>query len=259
MKNKTLQDFIAVYLQNHPLFFSFIRPQEAFLFHKYKKYLHSPILDFGCGDGFFAETVFGEHFLDTGLDIETERTKEALATHVYKKVLYYDGNIIPLKTKTQSTVISNCVLEHIPDLKKSLHEVYRVLRPGGYFLTSVMADKWEEYQAGAKVLGPLYKKFMRKRQVHHNLLSAAQWRAVFEEVGFTITEEVGYVSKTNGFWLDIAHYLSIPSLITRLLFHKWVLSPALYKKLQTASWIEKKIQIPVPATKSAAIFYVLRK
>lgn len=256
---KDINYFINIYLSRHPLFFSFIRPQEAYLFHKYMKYLKSPTLDFGSGDGFFADVVFGPQQIDTGIDLETNRTLEGKDAKAYKEIVYYDGITLPFQDNTYKTIVSNCVLEHIPDIQTSLKEIHRVLKPGGYFMTTVMADKWENYQLGATVLGEAYRKFMRTRQAHYNLFSDKKWRRTFTDIGFKITKEIGYISEKNARYLDLAHYLSIPSLITRNIAGKWVPFPQLGKKLNIDTWVEKYISVPVPASQSAALFYILRK
>jgi SAM-dependent methyltransferase len=259
INKKILSSYIDSYLKNHPMFFSYIRPQEAYLFHTHKKLLKTPIVDYGSGDGFFADVVWGKNSIDIGLDMKNTRTLEAETTQVYKKIIYYDGVTIPIQNAAVQTVVSNCVLEHIPDIQNSLSEIYRILRPGGTFITTVMAAPWEEYQAGRKILGTYYNAFMRKRQVHHNVFGSAKWRAQFESAGFAVEEEIGYLSQKNAFWLDVAHYLSIPSLLTRALFKKWVISPAIYSKMGVTDRIADLISIDVPAHRSAAIFYVLKK
>ena len=123
------------------MFHSFIRPQEAMLFQKYLRYIKPPVLDFGCGDGFFAETVFGKGKIDVGLDLLNSRANEAESKKIYKKISYYDGSTIPYPTHYFQTVISNCVLEHIIEINKSLNEIHRVLKPNGYFLTTVMTER----------------------------------------------------------------------------------------------------------------------
>jgi ubiquinone/menaquinone biosynthesis C-methylase UbiE len=255
---KTLTYFINKYINKHPLFFAFIRPQEALLFQKNIKLIKSPALDFGSGDGFFADLVFEPKQIDVGLDLQNNRTLEGEKARSYQKVIYYDGNIIPYKDNTYNTVVSNCVLEHIPDIDQSLKEIRRILKPGGHFITTVMADKWNQYQLGAKLFGSTYNRYMKKRQVHFNLFSDKEWRAHFKSAGFTVEQEIGYLSAHTSHYLDFAHYLSIPSLITRMLFRKWVLFPQINSLINTAKFVEKYIELPVPADKSAAIFYVLK-
>ncbi len=43
---------------------------------------------------------------------------------------------LPLAENTYGVVISNCVLNLVPDKEKAFSEIYRVLRPGGHFCIS---------------------------------------------------------------------------------------------------------------------------
>jgi len=177
---KKIDFFIKKYLENRPMFMAIIRSQEALLFQKYHNFIKGKILDFGCGEGFFAKLVFGKYKIDIGLDLfNNKRIEEAKKEKIYKKIILYDGDTIPYPDNSFDTIISNCVLEHIPNIGFSLKEIYRVLKPGGYFLTSVMTDQWENHLFGSKIFGKAYLNYMRKTQVHHNLFSNNQWQNCF--------------------------------------------------------------------------------
>jgi SAM-dependent methyltransferase len=258
MKND-LAYFTEEYLKNRPLFFSFIRPQEAFLFYQNLNLLKSPILDLGCGDGFFAELTFGKQTIDVGLDVPSSLASIAEQKRIYKKVVTYEGGAIPFLDNSFGSVVSNCVLEHIPDLEETIQEVYRVLRCGGYFITTVMADKWNDYLFGSKFLGERYVEFMKRKQVHHHLLSYSEWKQNFEEKGFKVEKSTGYVSKGTSLSMDIAHYASIPSLISHRLLKQWVLFPSWYKPFNLHNRISSLTNTSIDDTASAAYFFICRK
>lgn len=258
MIKSDLNFFIGKYLENRPLFFSLIRPQEAVLFKKHTK-LKPPVLDYGCGDGFFAEVVFGKGKIDVGLDIKESRIDEAKKNGMYKKTVIYDGKKIPFPANHFETIISNCVMEHIPALNQSVFEINRVLTPGGYFIVTVMTDKWENYQFGARLFGDFYRSYMRKVQEHHNLLGRAKWRKTFESKGFKVVKEIGYLSGKASMWLDISHYLSFPSLISYKLVGKWNVTPKINKLLRIDFILSKIIRKFPIINNSAALFYILKK
>lgn len=255
----TYSHYLKYYLRHRPLFFAFIRPQEAFLFGKYKKLIRSPILDFGCGDGFFAKVVFNNRTIEVGLDIENDRTKNSVYKHVYRKINFYKGETIPYPTNHFKTVISNCVLEHVTGLPQTLKEIYRVLMPGGYFITSVMTNRWNEYLFGRHILGNRYVNFMKKIQKHTSLLSLKDWRRSFQSVGFEEKNVVGYMSKTNSQYLDVFHYLSVGSLVTYQLFKTWNVFPQISTSKKLMNFVEKRISLDVTPQNSAALFFVLKK
>lgn len=254
-----LLKYISAYLKNRPAFFSLIRPQEAYLFEKNANFIKSPILDLGCGDGFFAKTVWGKGKIDIGLDLPNERTKKIEKSQIYKKIAYFNGVNIPFRENFFQTIVSNCVLEHVEKLPELLKEINRVLKKDGYFLTGVMCDKWEEYLFGAKIFGEKYQKFMRKKQDHKNLFSLEKWRKIFKKSGFQIISETGYLSKKTSLWMDIFHYISFPELITYKFFGKWVLFPKLISFLTIDKKMKTLIEYPKRKEESAAIFFVLRK
>lgn len=259
MSDKNINFFIKQYLENRPMFFSIIRPQEALIFLKNMKYIKGKILDFGCGDGFFAELVFGKGKIDIGLDLKkNERVKEAIKNKVYKKVVLYDGNKIPLPNNYFDTIISNCVLEHIPNLSQSIKEIFRVLKPGGYFLTTVMTDCWENFLLGKKLLGKWYINFLRKKQEHYNLLTQKQWKKIFKKQRFKIIGSSPYLSKIQSKFLEFFHYLSFPSLVSYKLFKKWVIFPFWYQLF----FFDRIIEIILNEKnnkKKAGLFLILRK
>ncbi len=261
-----LEYFLNSYIKERPLFLSILRAKEAYLYQKYLP-LKKPILDVGCGDGFFAKIAFERkskiknvpYIIDIGLDIEGSRIDEAREANIYKKLVIYDGKKISYPNNYFSTIISNSVLEHVLDLQNVLQEIHRVLRPKGIFLTTVMAKEWEENLCGTKLFGDFYKKWMRKKQVHVNLLSLEEWNKYFLLAGFNIYKEIGYVTPRACCWLDILHYVSIPSLVTYKIFGRWVLFPEIIDYICPKKYLTEVISPNVGPEKAGALFYVLSK
>ena len=253
-----IKDYLITYLRERPLFLSLIRAKELELFSRYLP-LKKSILDVGCGDGFFAHTLFGDTLaIDVGLDVEESRQPEASRWDTYKKLVTYDGHAFPSGSRTFATVISNCVLEHIPNLSEVVGEIYRVLKPGGYAMVSVMAKPWEEHLAGNLLLGNSYAAWMRKKQIHVNLLTDDGWTDVFRKRGFRVEKKIGYLSPAACRFIDFAHYLSLPSLLSYVLFRKWVLWMG-FARLYPTKWLTALIAPDVPTKEAGAIFFVLRK
>lgn len=266
-----LETLISVYLTKRPAFLSLIRSKEAYLFRKYTP-LKSPVLDVGCGDGFFAKIVFAKklnnetmkqfnnegNIIDVGLDVEESRIKEAEKEGIYRKLIVYDGLRMPFKGGTFKTVISNCVLEHIPDLSGTMKEISRVLKPGGFFITTVVAKPWEDHLLGTKIVGDFYKRWMRKQQVHLNMLTEGQWNVTFRQSGFKVKDSIGYLSSSACKLIDLAHYFSLPNLVSYKLTGVWVPFPAL-RFLYPLALFSRIISQNVRSDKSGAIFYVLQK
>jgi len=255
---KKIDYFIKKYLENRPFFYAFIRPQEAILFQKNLHLIKKPVLDFGCGDGFFAKLVI-EDAVDIGLDLYMSRSNEAKKQKIYKRIVNYDGKKIPFPDNCFSTVISNCVLEHIPNLKQSLREIHRVLKPNGYFLATVMTNKWKDYLLGKKILGNIYVNWMDEIQQHYHLLNEKEWNIKFTQNGFKIIDRVGYLPRYSVRYNELLHYLSLPSLISYRLLGKWVLYKNVFASSPVINAVKRRTGFPVSAADSAAIFFSLQK
>lgn len=245
------------YLRHRPLFLAVLRGKEA---HLYKEYLplKRPVLDYGCGDGFFAKVTFDKP-IDIALDVEDSRIDEVKKEGVYVKMVKYDGKKIPFKDNHFATVVSNSVLEHVDGLNGALKEIYRVLRSKGKFLTTVMAAPWEDYLFGAKIFGKSYKDYMRKKQVHINLLSKNEWDESFKKAGFKVNKTVGHLDEQSSRFIDILHYFSIPSLISYKLTGKWVMFPRLADFIYPRKFFMEYTCRNVSPDASGALFYELEK
>jgi len=102
------------------------------------------VLDLGSGAGndcFVARSIVGETGKVTGLDFTEEMIRKArynVAKTGSCNIEFISGDIedIPLPANTFDVVISNCVLNLVPDKQKAFSEIHRVLKPGGHFCIS---------------------------------------------------------------------------------------------------------------------------
>jgi ubiquinone/menaquinone biosynthesis C-methylase UbiE len=100
------------------------------------------VLDLGCGFGLMA-IIFGLYGSRevVGYDLNNEKIE------CFKKLLLYlnsevqnvkpvlgDSSKIEYPAEYFDTIIANETLSHIKGIEESIHEVYRVLKPGGSFL-----------------------------------------------------------------------------------------------------------------------------
>lgn len=102
------------------------------------------VLDLGSGAGndcFIAATLVGEKGFVTGIDFTEEMLEKAEKNRLQtglNNIRFIKGDIedMPLPGNQFDVVISNCVLNLVPDKKKAFSEIFRVLRPGGHFCIS---------------------------------------------------------------------------------------------------------------------------
>jgi SAM-dependent methyltransferase len=85
-------------------------------------------LDLGCGDGHVAHILL-ERLQDkpilVGLDVDPQETSLAMGASVYQRVHTASADHIPEEDETFDFVFSNCVLEHLPNLREVLAEANR--------------------------------------------------------------------------------------------------------------------------------------
>ena len=102
------------------------------------------VLDLGSGAGmdvFVARRVVGDSGTVIGVDFSeamVERARRNARELGYTNVRFVLGDIeqLPLADDSVDVVISNCVINLVPDKRAVYSEIYRVLRPGGHFAIS---------------------------------------------------------------------------------------------------------------------------
>ncbi len=109
------------------------------------------VVDLGSGAGndvFVARAYTGDSGKVIGIDMTESMIAKAEANRKklgYANVEFYLGEIenMPLENNTADVVISNCVLNLVPDKKSAFAEIYRITKPGGRFCISDIVIKGE--------------------------------------------------------------------------------------------------------------------
>lgn len=102
------------------------------------------VVDLGSGAGndcFVARALTGEKGKVIGVDFTEAmiaKAKSNAARLGYHNVEFTYGDIenIPLPEGTADVVVSNCVMNLVPDKRKAFSETYRILKKGGHFSIS---------------------------------------------------------------------------------------------------------------------------
>ena len=99
------------------------------------------VVDLGSGAGndvFIAQRLVGKPGRVIGIDMTQamiEKAKQNANKLGYENVEFRLGDIeqMPVDDNTADVVVSNCVINLVPDKTKAFHEIYRILKPGGRF------------------------------------------------------------------------------------------------------------------------------
>src|SRR3989338_2079512 len=102
------------------------------------------VLDLGSGAGndcFVARALTGETGKVIGVDmteVMIAKARENAEKLNFNNVEFRLGDVesLPIGGNRIDVVISNCVLNLVPDKEKAFAEMYRVLKPGGHFSVS---------------------------------------------------------------------------------------------------------------------------
>lgn len=102
------------------------------------------VVDLGSGAGndvFVARAIVGTKGKVIGVDFTEEMLEKANENNAklgFDNVEFKFGEIedLPLETDQIDVVISNCVLNLVPDKAKAFSEIYRILKSGGHFCVS---------------------------------------------------------------------------------------------------------------------------
>lgn len=155
------------------------------------------VLDLGSGAGndcFVARAVVGESGKVIGVDM-TEKMIDLARENAdklgFNNVEFRLGDIehLPLTAARVDVVVSNCVLNLVPDKAKAFQEIYRVLKPGGHFSISDVV-----------LLGELPDKIQQATEMYAGCVAGALQKTKFisliHETGFkevTIQKEKAIV------------------------------------------------------------------
>lgn len=100
--------------------------------------IHGRVLDVGCGQKPYASLFRASEYVGVEVDTpENRRTKRA--------EFFYDGRTLPFKDAEFDAVLCSQVLEHVFEPDNFLHELNRVLKPGGWLLLTT-PFVWDEHE-----------------------------------------------------------------------------------------------------------------
>jgi SAM-dependent methyltransferase len=167
------------YLHAHSRNLAVIRRQVS-IFERCQEFFKdaNTVLDWGCrhaADACLVRMLRGPEVELYGCDVESGEyqaffdfagLKYSQLTHPY---------VLPYEDNSFDTVMGSGVLEHVPNDSESLKELYRIIRPGGFFIMTMLPNRCS------------YTEWMNRRlgNPHHlRMYSLAQAKHMFMHHGF---------------------------------------------------------------------------
>ncbi|MDX5418277.1 MAG: arsenite methyltransferase, partial [Hymenobacteraceae bacterium] len=147
------------------------------------------VIDLGSGAGndcFVARALVGESGKVIGVDMTEAMIKKARENADklgFNNVEFRQGEIedLPIAGNRADVVVSNCVLNLVPDKQKAFSETYRVLKPGGHFSISDVV-----------LVGELPEGLVKASEMYAGCVSGA----IQKEEYLKIISEAGFVNIT---------------------------------------------------------------
>ncbi len=147
------------------------------------------VVDLGSGAGndvFVARAIVGDNGKVIGIDMTEDMiakanwNKDKLG---FKNVEFKLGDIenMPVGNNIADVVVSNCVLNLVPDKEKAFSEIYRIIKPGGHFCVSDIVIK-----------GELPEQIKRSAEMYAGCVAGAvhqdEYLSIIKKAGFKNTE-----------------------------------------------------------------------
>ena len=109
-----------------------------------------------------------------------------------------------------------------------------------------------------KVFRNPYENWFRKISRVHNADEPDVWEKRLEKAGFKLDRYWHYFSPVSMRVLEWGHYFGLPSLVSKALTGKWILSPTKWNLSLTENYL-RKYASPEPVKDGTFTFYIARK
>ena len=257
-------DLLWQHLKDLPYFRALLRSVEARFYEDLQ--LVEPVLDLGCGDGHFASSALAGRASMVGVDPWWSPLTKAIQRQVYRHAIQSIGAALPFPSETFNTVISNSVLEHVPNLDPVLLETARVMKHGGIFIFCSPSEYFLPFlsvsaslrRVKLQRLGQSYEDFFNRISRHHHCDDPATWTKRLEQAGFKVERWWYYFSQSALRALEWGHYFGAPSAVIHALTRRWILASTHWNLALTEKYTRRYYEEPLPE-RGAYVFFVARK
>lgn len=230
---RVTETVVREFLHRMPAALTLVRSIEYRLLCRYE--YPAPVLDIGCGDGFFGAYLFQDRhqLIDLGVDIDPRQVEQASRSGGYQKVLHCNASDLPYPDEYFQSIFSNCVFEHIPNLVEVFLEIRRVLKPDGQYVFTAHSHLYSDYlftvktlrRMGLGKLGNLYARTVNAFFRHFNCHTPEGWAGKLKKAGLELVHHEYYLGEEVMSVFDRLLPLSAPAYVWYQLFHRYHLLP----------------------------------
>lgn len=161
-----------------------------FMWHKIKTILklgefkaRDKILEIGCANGAYTFEFSKMGFIMTGLDLSDKNISEAKRRDAFNNrsnIIFIRGDAEDMKdipTESFDGVISISTLRYVPNLRKAIGEIYRVVKKD----KNVVIDIPNKYSPWFNYLKPM---LTGRKHIHDHSYTTEEIKEMFQEAGF---------------------------------------------------------------------------
>jgi SAM-dependent methyltransferase len=148
----------------------------------------APVVDLSCGPGLFARHLIeSENFRHVyALDLSEPMVKQCvkLGEHLGSELCVIRGDVheLPFQDGQVAAVHAGAAFHMWPQPSKAVHEIFRILRPGGVFVASTFVHK--EGRRLSKAAATVF-----ERSTNTTIFDPSKLRDMLSEAGFVGFEE----------------------------------------------------------------------
>lgn len=149
--------------------------------------INSLVLDAGCAEGLYLRSLASCVALGVGIDLSMPKLVRGLryATHLCNLGFAVASlECLSFRDEVFDVVMSVETIEHVPNAEGTLHELYRVLKPGKLLICSVPIERDERMAAHKRA------RSWREKSGHLHTFGRRDFGEVLTQAGFEIQREV---------------------------------------------------------------------
>ena len=182
------QDNLKIRLQTHERFTVPVIHYPAWVLDNLNWTGEELVIDIGCGAGAYCKPALARCRTYIATDLSLGMLMQLPDQNIFR--INLDASELPFKPGTADVILANHMLYHLPNAEKALNAMKRVLRKGGWLVTTTnSADYMTELGVVINQAGDAF----NVAQLEKRAQSEISWPFTLENGDALLTEYFGYV------------------------------------------------------------------